>query len=30
VDIYIYDENDNIVFNRLIMPNEIAAFLGTS
>jgi len=28
VDIYIYDENDNLAFNRLIMPNEIAEFLN--
>jgi len=27
VDIYIYDENDNLAFNRLIMPNKIAEFL---
>jgi hypothetical protein len=30
VDIYIYDENDNLAFNRLIMPDEIAEFLRAS
>jgi hypothetical protein len=29
VDIYIYDWDDNLVFNRLIMPDEIADFLKT-
>jgi hypothetical protein len=30
VDIYIYDENDNVAFNRLIKPEEIADFLNTN
>jgi hypothetical protein len=30
VDIYIFDEDDNLAFNRLIMPDEIADFLRTS
>lgn len=29
VDIYIYDENDDLAFSRLIMPDEIADFLKT-
>ena len=28
VDINIFDENDNLAFKRLIMPNEIADFLN--